>query len=176
MISIGSLSFNISWVFHNLIFVSILACLFQQNLIKFHDLSKTTIRLKDMKILSSKLDIPSDNPTSIKFLKDPSTRGNSPIFQNQKMKMKPTLPSIKPVNKDSSLKSNFSKWANLVKSTGIGPMKYIYQVNKIKSLLSQNLKSCLKVNWNFEDKSCYKIELEMELAEDLHVSQIVYIN
>jgi len=37
-----------------------------------------------MKILSSKLDIPSGKITSIKFLKDPSTRGNSPNFSKTK--------------------------------------------------------------------------------------------
>ena len=75
-----------------------------------------------MKISSSKLDIPC-TLTSIKFLKDPSTRGNSNFNQNQKMKMKPILLSIKPVK--GSLKDKLSNRANLVNSIGIGPMKEI---------------------------------------------------
>jgi len=81
------------------------------------------INSKSWRFLSSKLDIWRGNLIWIKFLKDPSTRGNSPNFSKPKMKMKPTLPSIKPVNKGSPAKSKLSKWANLVKSTGIGPMK-----------------------------------------------------
>jgi len=69
-----------------LIFDSLLLYFFQQNLIKFHDLSKTTTinKFEDMKISSSKLDIPCGNLISSKFLKDPSTRGNSPNFSNPK--------------------------------------------------------------------------------------------
>jgi len=78
-----------------------------------------------MKISSSKLDIPSGKLIRIKFLKDPSTRGNSPIFQNQKMKMKSILLSIKPVKKGFCLICKSSKRANLVNSIGIGPMKEI---------------------------------------------------
>jgi len=37
-----------------------------------------------MKISSSKLDISSGKSTSSKFLKDPSTRGNSPNFSKPK--------------------------------------------------------------------------------------------
>ena len=76
-----------------------------------------------MKNLSSKLYISSGKSTSIKFLKDPSTRGNSPINHNQKMKMKPILLSIKPVNNGSSAKSNLSNRVNLVNSSGIEPRK-----------------------------------------------------
>ena len=86
-----------------------------------------------MKISSSKLDIPSEKSILIKFLKDPSTRGNSPIFQNQKMKMKPILLSIKPVKR--SLNFNLSNRANLANSSGIGPRKRLslYQKDQIYS-------------------------------------------
>jgi len=138
-------SFNISLVFHNLIFDSILDCFFQQNPIEFHDLSKTTTKIdsnKTWRFLSSKLDILCGNLTLIKFLKDPSTRGNSPNFQNQKMKMKPILLSIKPVN-GSSLNSNFSNRVNLVNSIGICPVKEIKNIStRLNLFFQKNLKIC----------------------------------
>jgi len=76
-----------------------------------------------MKILSSKLDIPLGKLICIKFLKDPSTRGNSPNFSNQKMKMKPILLSIKPVKNGFSSKTNLLNPTNLVNSIGIGPTR-----------------------------------------------------
>ena len=124
-----------------------------------------------MKISSSKLDISCGKSTSIKFLKDPSTRGNSPNFQKQKMKMKPILLSIKPVNKWFPLKFNLSNRANLVNSIGIGPRKRLRICQQHQSFLSKNLKSCLSLRLNFEDTSCYKIELEMELGLDLFLSR-----
>jgi len=90
-----------------------------------------------MNILSSKLDIPSGKSISIKFLKDPSTRGNSPNFQNQKMKMKPILLSMKPVNNSSSLKSNLFNRANLVNSIGIGPRKRLRTSQQDQNLFFQ---------------------------------------
>jgi len=45
---------------------------------------KKQIDYKDMKISSFILDIPCGKTISIKFLKDPSTRGNSPNFSKPK--------------------------------------------------------------------------------------------
>jgi len=47
------------------------------------------------------------------------------IFKNQKMKMKPILLSIKPVNNGSRLKFTLSNSPNLVNSIGIGPRSII---------------------------------------------------
>ena len=92
-----------------------------------------------MKISSSKLDIPGGNLTAIKFLKDPSARGNSPNFSKTKMKMKSIPLSIKPVNKGSWIRNLFNP-TNLVNSIGIGPK----DKKKIKGQNSiiLNLKSC----------------------------------
>ena len=98
-----------------------------------------------MKILSFILDISSGKSICIKFLKDPSTRGNSPNFYNQKMKMKPIPLSIKPVNNSSSSNSDLSNSANLVKLCGIGPTrmwKRICQQDKMPLSFKSNLKSC----------------------------------
>jgi len=62
------------------------------------------------------------------------------IFQNQNMKMKPILLSIKLVNKGSSSKSNLSNRANLVNSIGIEPIKeieYMTTRSKISSFINK---------------------------------------
>ena len=76
-----------------------------------------------MKNLSSKLDISSGNLTSIKFLKDPSTRGNSPIFSKPKDENEANSSFNKPVNRDSSANFKLSNRVNLVNSIGTEPRK-----------------------------------------------------
>jgi len=80
-------------------------------------------------------------------------------------------------NKESSLhklKKNLPiNVQNLYPATSTQPISSIQleldlkQIERDWMIYSSNLKSCFDLKWIVEDKSCYKIELEMELVLDL---------
>jgi len=76
--------------------------------------------------------------------------------------------SFKPSKRTSKTRLILLNTTNLVNSCGIGPN--MRKRNYRDQIITPNLKNCFVLNRIFEDKSCYKIELEMELVLDCLLS------